>query len=213
MQPDDERRRMAKELSKLIGLDVDYLLAENLRVTSSEFWDELLAGRGLRTGRLDARITGPKAELEDRRPPYNDPSMSMGGDGKRSTGELLMEYFREELDMPVDRYYRTLNLDANSKWNFKQQESFEVYFSVLPRLQEAMEADPALEIWIGGGLFDMATPVMASRYLIAQLPVATDRFTFAVYEAGHSVFDHDESRRDLGRDLRAFVTGRLSGAE
>lgn len=213
MQPDDERRRMAEELSKRIGLDADYLLAENLRVTSSGFWDRLLADRGLRTGRLDSRITGPKSELEDRRPPYNDPSMSMGGNGARSTGELLMEYFGEELDVPVERYYRTLNLDANSKWNYKQQEGFEVYFSVLPRIQEAMEADPSLEIWIGGGLFDMATPVMASRYFMAQLPVDSKRFTFAVYEAGHSVFDHEESRRDLGRDVRAFVTGRLSGAE
>lgn len=214
MQPDDERRRTAESLSDRIGLEVDYLLEQNLRVSSSEFWDRLLAGRGLRVGRLDARITGPAAEHEDQRPPYNDPSMAGGGQGGRSTGELLREYFREQLDTPIDRYYRTLNLDANSNWNFRQQaQGPQFYFSVLPSIEQAMKANPALGIWIGGGLFDMATPVMASRYLIAQLPIPRERFSFAVYEAGHSVFDHEESRAALGRDVRAFVTGRASDAE
>ena len=107
----------------------------------------------------------------------------------------------------IERPYRTLNLHANSQWDYGQKAGLRMYFSVAPLLEDAMKRDPELRVWVGGGIFDLATPVMAARYIVNQLDVAPDRFVFRGYEAGHTVFDYEDSRLALSADIRAFVGG------
>jgi hypothetical protein len=68
-----------------------------------------------------------------------------------------------------------------------------------------MQRDPALRVYIGGGVFDMGTPIMAARYTASQVDVDPGRFVFAGYEGGHTVFEHEESRNALCEDIRRFV--------
>ena len=206
----EERQRVAGEMARLTGLSQEYLVEHKLRINRSEFADILLADKGLRTGRLDARVTGPIEEYKGKRPPMNDPSMSGRGGGGRSTGELLDEYFREKLDTKIDRPYRTLNLDLNSKWNYRQEGAPRFYLTVVPLLEQAMKDDPDLRIFIGGGVFDLGTPIMAARYAASQADVPQDRFTLVAYDGGHTVFDHEESRVRLGNDVRAFIASTLN---
>jgi carboxypeptidase C (cathepsin A) len=207
-----ERDRVAAELARLTGLSKDYVLTRNLRVDSADFIDAVLADRGLRVGRLDTRITGRTEDYRDNRPPTDDPSMS-GRGGGRSNGELLDEYFRTKLGTRIERPYRTLNLDLNAKWNYAFEGAPRFYLSVVPLLEESMRNRPDLEIFIGGGVFDLGTPVMASRYLASQMDVDQDRFTFVAYEGGHSVFNHEESRIRLSDDIRDFVASTLAAAD
>ncbi|MGH8221953.1 MAG: S10 family peptidase [Woeseiaceae bacterium] len=205
-----ERGRVAAELAELTGLSRDYLMEKNLRVTTNAFSDALIGDKGMRVGRLDARITGPVAEFEGLRPPRDDPSMAAGSSGGRSSGELLDEYFRNRLNTDIDRPYRTLNLDLNSKWKFEREDAPRFYLTVVPLLEEAMQEDPRLRVFVGGGVFDLVTPIMAARYATSQVDVPRDRFTYTVYEAGHTVFDHEESRVQLGHDVRAFIAATLA---
>lgn len=207
-----EREQVAAEIAALTGLPQDLLAQGNLRITAEEFSDALLGDQHLRTGRLDARITGPIAEFEGQRPPRDDPSMGAGGEGGRSTGELLDEYYRDRLNTIIERPYRTLNLHLNSKWNFSRGDAPRFYMSVVPLLEQAMKDDPQLRVYVGGGVFDLVTPVMAARYATNQVDVPRERFTYAVYEAGHSVFDHEESRVKLARDVRDFIAATLDAA-
>ncbi len=207
---DVERQEVASKMASFTGLSEDYLIGQNLRVSTAEFSDALLGDKGLRIGFLDARITGAIADYKDKRPPGNDPSMSASGRDGRSTGELLDEYFENRLGTDIDRRYRTLNLDLNSKWNFEQKDAPRFYLTVVPLLEQAMQEDPALQIFVGGGVFDLVTPIMAARYATSQLDVMRDRFTYAIYEAGHTVFDHEESREKLGNDVRAFIAATLN---
>ena len=207
-----QARRVSAKLAELTGLPQDYLLERNLRVGGPDFMDALLGERSLRVGRLDTRITGRIEDYKDKRPPANDPSMA-GRSGGRSTGERLDEYFRKELNTLIDRPYRTLNLDLNSQWNFRREGAPRFYFSVVPLLQEAMSSRPTLKIFVGGGVFDLGTPVLAARYLATQIDVDPARFTFAVYDGGHTVFEHEESRIRLCADIREFVAATLSAAE
>lgn len=201
-----QRQEMAAELAQQIGLQPGYLVTRSLRVTTEEFSDALLSGAGLRTGRLDARITGAVADFEGQRPPRDDPSMVAGSTEGRSTGELLDEYFRTRLNTVIDRPYRTLNLDLNSKWKYEQEDAPRFYMTVVPLLEKAMKDDSRLRVFVGGGIFDLVTPIMAARYATSQTGIPDDRFSYAVYEAGHTVFEHEESRVKLGHDIRAFVT-------
>jgi len=199
-----DKARVAQSLSGLIGLSAESLLQANLRVDRNAFSDQLLGDAQMRVGRLDARIKGPIDEYRDKRPPGDDPSMGSGGGG-RSTGELLDEYFAGQLDVHIDRPYRTLNLDLNSKWDYGQKGSLKTYYSVAPQLQEAMQKDPALRVYIGGGVFDLVTPIMAARYVASQIDVDPARFVLAGFEGGHTVFEHEQSRRVLCEDIRAFT--------
>ena len=206
---DDKRREIAGEVARLTGLPLAFVLEQDLRVDAREFADALLTERGLRTGYLDARHTGAIEDYADKRPPYNDPSMARGDSGGPSTGELLDEYFREQLATEPGRSYRTLNLHLNSQWNFTHEEAPRFYLTAVPLLQQGMLNDPLLEVFVGGGVFDLVTPIMAVRYAANQIPVLPGRFTFKIYEGGHSVFEHEESRVKLADDIRAFVAARL----
>ena len=207
----EEARRVGAKLAGLTGLPQSFLLERNLRVGGPEFMDALLGERGLRVGRLDTRITGRIEDYRDKRPPANDPSMAGRPEGP-STGERLDNYFSNQLNTRVDRPYRTLNLDVNSQWNFRRDGAPRFYFSVGPLLQEAMNNRRDLKIFIGGGVFDLGTPVLAARYLATQIDVEPARFTFAVYDGGHAVFEHEESRTRLCADIRAFVAATLAAA-
>jgi carboxypeptidase C (cathepsin A) len=202
--------QVARRLAGLTGLPESYILEANLRIDSGEFGDRLLAGEGMRVGRLDARAKGPLSEYNDKRPPGDDPSMAGGRGGGRSTGELLEEYFANELGVMLDRPYRTLNLDLNSKWDYGQKGPLKTYFSVAPQLQEAMQRDPGLRVFVGGGVFDLGTPIMAARYTLSQLDVEADRIVFAGYEGGHSTFEHEASRVALCDDIREFIRSTLA---
>lgn len=206
----DERQKIADDMAPLIGLRPEYIVERNLRVSLDEFSDALLSDQELRTGRLDARATGAIAEYKDRRPPGNDPSMGGGSRGGRGTGDMLDDYFKNKLATNVDRPYRSLNLDLNSKWKYEREDAPRFYVSVMPLLEQAMKDDPAMRVFIGGGVFDLVVPVMAARYLASQTDVAPERFSHEIYEAGHSVFSHEESRDKLARDVRSFITATLN---
>jgi carboxypeptidase C (cathepsin A) len=137
--------------------------------------------------------------------------MSGGRGGGRSTGEVLEEYFNNQLKVQIDRPYRTLNLDLNSRWDYGQKQGqLKTYYTVVPQLQEAMQRDPGLRVFVGGGVFDLATPIMAARYATNQIDAAPDRFVFAGYEGGHTVFEHEASRAALCDDVRLFVGSTLA---
>ncbi|HET6564416.1 MAG TPA: hypothetical protein VFG52_03290, partial [Xanthomonadales bacterium] len=58
-------------------------------------------------------------------------------------------------------------------------------------------------------VFDLGTPIMAARYVTNQIDAAPERFVFAGYEGGHTVFEHEESRKALCEDIRKFVADTL----
>ena len=201
----EEKKTVAQQLSQLIGLPAEYIADKNLRVNSSDFGDQLLAKEAMRVGRLDARAKGLLADYKDQRPPGNDPSMSGNRNAGRSTGEVLDEYYAGPLGIKIDRPYRTLNLDLNQKWDYGQKQGFTSYISVAPQLQDAMQRHADLRVWVGGGVFDLGTPIMAARYTTNQIDAVPERFVFAGYEGGHTVFEHEESRKALCEDIRQFV--------
>jgi carboxypeptidase C (cathepsin A) len=200
------KQAVAKHLAALTGLDADYILQNNLRIDANEFRDRLLASEGIRIGRLDTRAKGLLSEYKDKRPPGDDPSMSGGSGGGRSTGEVLDEYFAEQLQVKIDRPYRTLNLDLNSKWDYGQKSGeLKTWFTVVPQLQDAMQRDRHLRVFVGGGVFDLGTPIMAARYSTNQVDASPDRFMFGGYEGGHTTFEHEASRIALCNDIREFI--------
>lgn len=199
--PEGERRRIAAHMSGLIGIPASVIEAKNLRLDNYDFMLSLLANKGLRTGQLDGRATRAIAE-SNLRPPFDDPSMSLGA----GTSLGIENYLRDELGYTPPSPYRSLNLGINFKWNWdKDYGGSYRAMSFAPYLKAAMEAQPKLKVFAGGGLYDITTPVYAGQFALEQAGVPADRVTYARYAAGHSVFEDEDGLRKLNADLHNFL--------
>src|SRR3546814_18416343 len=57
--PAERKQAIAERLHQFTGLPVDYLLKGNLRIDGGTFEQQLQTDKGLATGRLDSRFSGP----------------------------------------------------------------------------------------------------------------------------------------------------------
>lgn len=198
----NDKDRIASRLSELIGLPKKKILEKNLRLSASYFELTLLAPEGKRVGQLNGQITGP-LNAPAVRPPYDDPSMTSGTPSK----PMIDKYFREELEFSASGEYITLNLMVNSSWTWPKQEEWPGYWTVAPYVAEALKERPGMNLFVGGGYFDLATPLYAGKYTLEHAGVPTDRVTYADFATGHSIFEREEGLMELTQKLRAFIVG------
>jgi hypothetical protein len=79
------------------------------------------------------------------------------------------------------------------------------YFSVVPGLEKAMKENPHLRLLVAGGMYDLATPLYAARYMLEHSSIPKDRTTFLSFPTGHSIFDSEEQLAKLANEVRSFV--------
>lgn len=204
--PAAEKHRVAARMAALIGIPAATLEAKGLRLDKQDFMLGLLAAKGLRTGQLDGRAIRAIAE-SNLRPPFDDPSMSLGS----SSTQMIETYLESELGYALPGPYRSLNLGINFKWNWdKEYGGSYRSMSFAPYLKAAMEAKPTLRAFTGGGYYDITTPVYAGQFALEQAGVPMDRVAVHHYAAGHSVFEDEAGLAALSTDLHAFVAGVLA---
>jgi carboxypeptidase C (cathepsin A) len=197
---DVEADSVARQMSALIGLAPAALRAHGLRPTPEQFWNGLLADKGLRTGRLDGRATGP-LHAPNLPPPYDDPGLR-GGDSKKA----LADYFRDSLGVREVGDYVALNGAVGDEWVMTYGDVAERgYDDVSQYLGEAMRRSP-FPLLMVGGYYDLATPVLAGRHAITHTGAPLDRVRFRAYAAGHSILDETAVLEDFVADLRRMIS-------
>ena len=204
--PADEKARMAAEMAKRIGLPETFILANDLRIEPRDFMLGVLADRGLRTGQIDARVTGKLEEYAGQTPPGDDPSMSSP---KAAPGSAMPKpearsatqvYFNEELKYPDTAKYIALNIpgvNANFKFDLERPLKDPVGL-----IGEAMRERPQLRLFWAAGLYDITTPLFAGKYTLEHSGAPADRLTIAAFPTGHMVYEGDEN---LDRFIGAFL--------
>ena len=200
-----ERDRIAARMSAFIGLPAKAIAAADLRVNTEQFLTGLLADKGLRVGRLDARATGNAKELATKRPPMNDPSMSVTN-GNDNPIDL---YFHRDLHVASPREYVGLALDVNAKWNWSHDSTDDnpFYSNPTANIGAAMAKQPDMRVMLVGGYFDLATPYLAARYALDHGGVPPDRVTIAAFPGGHSMYDDESNLKQAVADIRRFLNG------
>lgn len=199
--PEAERKAVAQRMSALIGIPAAEIEAKNLRLDNYDFMLSLLADKGDRTGQLDGRARRSIAESK-LRPPFDDPSMSLGS----GTSAGIESYLKDELGYTLPSPYRSLNLGINFKWNWdKDYGGSYRAMSFAPYLKAAMDEQGGLKVFAAGGYYDITTPVYAGQFALEQAGVPADRVTFARYAAGHSVFEDEAGLTALSADLHKFI--------
>lgn len=204
---DAERASVAKQMAEFTGLDEDYLRKANLRVTLRQFMVELQRSKGLTTGRLDSRFTGPTYDLLSE---YAETDPQSDAVSSAFTA-AFNSYMREELKFSEDRRYEVLAVTANRSWDWKHEGQgfgFPGSPNVEGDLIDALVANPHLRVEVENGIYDLATPFFETEYTMDHLGLPANlqkNISLKYYDAGHMMYVRDEDLAKLKGNVAAFI--------
>jgi len=205
--PAEEKRAVATRLAAYTGTSVDYWEKADLRVSHTQFLQELKRDQRLIAGRIDSRFVGPSvnplAETMDYDPFF--PAI-----GPAYTAAFL-DYLHNELKFGRDEEYRVSAFDVKWDWQHKQPGAGEWIVgppNTVPDLARAMTMNPGLHLLVQQGWYDLATPHFVMKHDIDHLritPEARSRIRIEYYEAGHMMYLHGPSMQKYRDDLARFI--------
>jgi carboxypeptidase C (cathepsin A) len=201
---DPERREsLILSLHHVTGLDPDYIRRANLKVSSDRFRRELLRDRGQVIGRLDTRYTGTE-EDDVGELPTGDP-MAAGISGAYVAA--FHQHLAQGLQVQATRDYVVMSSEAGAAWKRQKEEwgAFQGFLNVTPELARGTADNPGFRVFIGSGLYDLATTFFAAEYNVRRSTLDRDRVTLREYPAGHMMYVHAPTRVRLAADLREFI--------
>jgi carboxypeptidase C (cathepsin A) len=202
---DLDRTATAKLLAKYTGLSEEFVLKSDLRIETGRFRSELLREAGEVIGRLDARV---KAKAGG-----GTKGGAKGGGGGDPSNSLIFGLYTEAMQdyMPNVLKYKTdlkYNISGQvNPWNYGKAGTNR-YVTVAPRLRAALEKDKKLRVFVANGYTDHATPFGGMKYTLAHMGprTLTDRVTMGYYDAGHMMYAHLPSLRQLRDEFAKFIT-------
>ena len=205
----DEKQQVAEKLHEYTGLQVDYILKANLRVTGPEFEKNLQNSDDLTTGRLDSRFSGPNLDPLSEGAEYDPQSSAISS----AYVALFNQYVRHDLKYGDGQTYQPLLYTANGAWSWAHNGNA-LSVNVSSDLAEAMKTNPRLKVLVNGGYYDLATPFFAAQYEEKHLPIPQSlakNISYAWYESGHMVYVRDECVKQLHDNVAAFIKSAVSG--
>lgn len=218
--PEAQRAAVAKKLSYFTGLSEEYLLKANLRPTLGQFNVELLRGRGLTSGRIDARFTGYTGNLLAETAQGDPEGPAVGG----AYTALINMYNHDELKFGKDKQYN--NRYSNSGgWNWTRSGGggrggggggFPSAPNTQNDLMQAMITNPRLLVQVENGYYDMATPFFATEYTMMHLGLPAElrkNIKMNYYESGHMMYLRDEDRVLLHNNVAEFIDRATNGVK
>jgi carboxypeptidase C (cathepsin A) len=117
----------------------------------------------------------------------------------------IIHYLRHDLKVSTDLPYQYLSRSANRSWNWGS--AVEGYVNVVPKLKEAMTANPQLRLFMGAGYFDLTTPYFSQDYSRDHLglnPSLWQHVVYHTYRSGHQIYNSDAAMKELKEDAAAF---------
>ncbi len=197
---DSERHSVAAQLARYTGLSPEYVLGSNLRINIHHFCKELLRAEKRSVGRLDSRFRGMEALAVNESPEF-DPSMAAINPPYSAA---LNHFVRAELGVETDLVYETLSHKVNESWEWEK--------GGMPAtgeiLREAMAKNPFMKIFVGQGYYDLATPLLATAYMISHMnvdPEIRQNITSEHYESGHMFYLDEKSLAAFKTDVDRFL--------
>ncbi|MGH9595093.1 MAG: S10 family peptidase, partial [Bryobacteraceae bacterium] len=204
---DAEKAAVAKRLSYFTGLSEDYIIKADLRVNEPQFTAELQRQRGLITGRLDARFSGPTPDLLSEYA-FSDPQSDA------ISGAYVAEfntYVRNELKFGNGMVYHPAAEFNGAQWDFKHGGGFGFpgAANTEPDLVQAMLGNPHLQIQVENGYFDLATPFFGTEYTMDHLDGLPNdlrkNIQLKFYDAGHMMYVKESELAKLKANVAAFI--------
>ena len=203
------KHAIAEKLHAYTGLPVDYIERADLRVNGGEFEHTLQIDRGLTTGRLDSRFSGPAMDALNQSAAYDPQSAAISS----AYVGAFNDYVRKQLKFGQDQTYNLFAEGTFPGWKFEHKQpggDFAVpgFPNVMPDLAAAMKQNPRLHVMLNSGYYDLATPYYTADYEMRHLPIPANlagNIETHYYESGHMVYAHLPALKALHDNAAAFV--------
>lgn len=202
-----EKSAVAKKLASFTGLSEDYIVRSNLRVKLQAFRQELQLSRGLTTGRLDSRFSGPTYDLVAANAAYDPQATAITG----AFVATFNTYMRDELKFGHDRDYHVYANFGENHWDWKH-ETGGGFFPTSPNsmhdLANAFIVNPKLQVQLEDGYYDLATPFFEAEYATEHLGLPDTlqkNIQHKFYAAGHMMYLRPEDLSKLKGNIAAFI--------
>jgi carboxypeptidase C (cathepsin A) len=196
----DATNRLADKVAELTGIDqaVSRRLAGRFDV--GEFRRELDRKNGKVTGRYDGSVRGFDPYPDSGSSRFGDPS----GDALQAPlTSAAVDVLTRKLNWRPDGSYEVLNGSVEGNWDFGRGINPPQSVS---ELRQILATDAKLNVLVGHGLFDLATPYFGTKRALDQLPAfATQRIKFVVYPGGHMFYSRDSSRQAFRSEVEALI--------
>jgi len=204
----EQRSAITQEMQRLTGISADYWERANLRITESQFDQELLRQHGKSVGRIDARFVGNSINRVGEHSDY-DPFFPAVGPAFVAT---FLDYYRRILGVETKMRYVT-SAGLWSKWDYGHRPPGSGYKVAAADtgvdLRHAMIQNPHMRVLVQQGYYDLATPYGATQYFIDHMALPAElsgNITLKHYEAGHMMYIHQASMAPFKNDLATFIT-------
>ena len=198
-----ERSSVAERMSYYSGLSQKSILQNNLDVSTSYFWKELLREKsGMTIGRLDSRYLGMDAKESGSRPDYNSELDSW----LHSFTPAINHYFRNHLKYETDIKYNMFG--PVRPWDRTRNNTGR-------NLRQAMAQNPYLNVLVQSGYYDGATTYFDAKYTMWHIDPSgkmKDRLRFEGYRSGHMMYLRYEDLENANEHLREFIRESLPKA-
>jgi carboxypeptidase C (cathepsin A) len=204
---------VAKDVSRLTGLSVDYVKEANLRISPTRFRKEVLREDRRTLGRYDMRFEGVDIDAAGEAPSYDASDSGISG----AFVAALHDYLQRELKFEsTDTYRPTANDIIQWDWKHKPTsggpgmgggEQSQPY--VAADLGSALRKNPRLKVFSANGYFDLATPFFATEYDLSHMdldPSLRGNVQFGYYPSGHMIYLNVDSLHQLKDDLAGFIS-------
>lgn len=205
-----EKEAVAKKISSFTGLSEDYVMKANLRVNLRQFMEEMQRSRGLATGRLDSRFSGPIDDLLAENASADAQSAAVSG----AFTAMFNHYVRDELKFGGDKDYLMGARGAGQSWDWKHNLGRGAGFgfpgapNVMPDMVQAMMTNTHLRFQVENGYYDLATPFFATEYTMDHLglpPSLQGHIKLDYYESGHMMYLHEPALAQLKKNIAGFI--------
>jgi carboxypeptidase C (cathepsin A) len=204
---DPEREAVAEKIHQYTGLSADFAKKANLRIRASQFTQELLRDKHVTLGRLDSRFAGTSFDLLGEDSDYDPLTAAIGAPFTAA----FLDYLHSDLKFGQGRTYDILNEQVSTLWDFKHRVPGLPFPLPLPDtgydLGHAMGYNPNLRVLALNGYYDLATPFLATEYMMSHLPIEKaqqSRIQMKYFEAGHMMYLHEPSLKQLKEAVAAF---------
>ncbi|MGB8259895.1 MAG: peptidase S10 [Terracidiphilus sp.] len=212
--PAAELDAVAREVSRLTGLSVEYVKETNLRISPTRFRKEVLREDRRTLGRYDMRFEGVDTDAAGESPSYDASDSGITG----AFVAALHDYLERELKYESTDQYRPTAYGI-IQWDFKHRPTSggpgqgmgggeQAQPWVAQDLAAAMRKNPHLRVFSANGYFDLATPFFATEYDLAHMdldPALRANVEFGYYPSGHMIYLNVESLKQLKADLAGFI--------
>ena len=197
-----EKNSLSTRMQALLGVSDSFLRGYHFRVSTSEFTKELLRDRGETVGRFDGTIKG--LDRLDAGDSYEyDPSYNRSIFGGYTMA--INQHLGATLKYPFpDQVYEILTGKVQP-WNYG--EATNRYLDNSAVLAAAIHKNPALQVLICNGYYDLATPYFATQYTLDHMFVRGElrnNLQMKYYEGGHMMYSRERDLRTFTKDVKDF---------